>query len=62
MTWLVAETDAFEQFFRLLARFRNRRAANQERHRHVFERGEVGSQKGSVAFETALKALITRGH
>ena len=27
-----------------------------------FERGEVGSQKGSVALETVLKALITRGH
>ena len=27
-----------------------------------FERGEVGSQKGSVALETVLKALIARGH
>jgi len=27
-----------------------------------FERGQVGSQKGSVALETVLKALITRGH
>jgi NAD(P)H dehydrogenase (quinone) len=27
-----------------------------------FERGEVGSQKGSVALETVLKALITRDH
>jgi NAD(P)H dehydrogenase (quinone) len=26
-----------------------------------FERGEVGSQKGSVALETVLKALIARG-
>ena len=27
-----------------------------------FERGELGSQKGSVALETVLKALIARGH
>ena len=27
-----------------------------------FERGEVGSQKGGVALETVLKALIARGH
>ena len=27
-----------------------------------FERGQVGSQKGSVALETVLKALTTRGH
>jgi len=27
-----------------------------------FERGEFGSQKGSVALETVLKALIARGH
>ena len=27
-----------------------------------FENGEAGSQKGSVALETVLKALITRGH
>jgi NAD(P)H dehydrogenase (quinone) len=27
-----------------------------------FERGEVSSQKGSVALQTVLKALIARGH
>ena len=27
-----------------------------------FERGAVGSQKGGVALETVLKALIARGH
>ncbi len=27
-----------------------------------FERGEVGSQKGTVALETVLKTLIARGH
>jgi hypothetical protein len=27
-----------------------------------FENGEASSQKGSVALESVLKALITRGH